>query len=301
MIDLGDESEFRYAGDYFYENLRITNYDPAILKSHHGRGRHEYFVSESVLRADVVINMPKPKTHRKAGVTISLKNLVGINARKEYLPHHTNGSVEEGGDEYLHRSRLKRLSGGLLDRRNYFMQTKKAYGRARVLDVANRAVGLAIRLTQRDGFREGSWHGNDTISRTIVDLNKILFYADKEGRMRDEPQRRYLIVADMVVSGEGEGPVRPSPKDAGIIAMGTNPVCFDEAVAAIMGARLERIHTLQRARGSKSRYRLVGEGEEAWMRSNDPRWDGKGVGDLEGDAILHFEPTSGWREAFLPR
>lgn len=30
----------------------------------------------------------RPKTHRKADVTIFLRNLVGINANKEFLPHH---------------------------------------------------------------------------------------------------------------------------------------------------------------------------------------------------------------------
>ena len=95
-------------GEYFYDNMRITNYDPAYLKQHHNADKHEYFINSDVLNADVVINMPKPKTHRKAGVTISMKNLVGINCRKEYLPHHTNGSKEEGGDEYLHRSYLKK-------------------------------------------------------------------------------------------------------------------------------------------------------------------------------------------------
>ena len=97
VIDLADESELAKMGEYQENNIRITNYDPDILRKHHNKQKHEYYISNYVLQADVIINMPKPKTHRKAGVTIALKNLVGINARKEYLPHHTNGSVEEGG------------------------------------------------------------------------------------------------------------------------------------------------------------------------------------------------------------
>ena len=51
--------------------------------------------------------------------------------------------------------------------------------------------------------RNGSWHGNDTIWRAVVDLNKILLYADGEGVMRDTPQRRYYAIVDGVVAGEG--------------------------------------------------------------------------------------------------
>ena len=54
--------------------------------------------------------MPKPKCHRKAGMTSALKNFVGANVRKEFLPHHTMGSIKEGGDEYFVTSKIH--SGG---------------------------------------------------------------------------------------------------------------------------------------------------------------------------------------------
>lgn len=56
-------------------------------------------ISSCVMDADVIINVPKPKTHRIAGMTAALKNFVGINVRKEYLPHHTMGDHSTGGDE----------------------------------------------------------------------------------------------------------------------------------------------------------------------------------------------------------
>ena len=115
LINLGENSEFASQSEYTYENIRITNYDPALLKQHHNSKVNEYKVSKEILNADVIINMPKPKVHRKGGVTIALKNLVGINCRKEYLPHHTNGSIKEGGDEYLHKSWLKRMSNVFID------------------------------------------------------------------------------------------------------------------------------------------------------------------------------------------
>jgi len=37
---------------------------------------------------------------QKAGITVSLKNLVGINGDKNWLPHHTEGNPNNGGDEH---------------------------------------------------------------------------------------------------------------------------------------------------------------------------------------------------------
>ena len=50
--------------------------------------------------AEVLISLPKLKTHKKVGVTLSLKNLVGINGDKNYLPHFCIGTPDEGGDEF---------------------------------------------------------------------------------------------------------------------------------------------------------------------------------------------------------
>jgi uncharacterized protein (DUF362 family) len=58
-----------------------------MAKTHHP-GVHQYLVAKEVIEADIIINLPKLKTHRKAGVTCALKNLIGINGNKEYLPHH---------------------------------------------------------------------------------------------------------------------------------------------------------------------------------------------------------------------
>ena len=50
--------------------------------------------------ADVFINIPKLKSHKKVGLTCALKNLVGINANKNWLPHHTEGTPDKGGDQF---------------------------------------------------------------------------------------------------------------------------------------------------------------------------------------------------------
>ena len=115
LIDLGQESLLTDIHDRF-DRFRVTMYDHRLMHQHHSQFVHEYLVADSVLSADFVINVPKLKTHVKAGITGALKNLVGINGHKEYLPHHVNGDPETGGDQYRHRSRIKPLINRLNDR-----------------------------------------------------------------------------------------------------------------------------------------------------------------------------------------
>lgn len=297
LVRLDELSEFSQKDNVNFEKLRITNYDPEILKRHHNEHVHEYLVNKYILDADVIINLPKPKTHRKAGVTIALKNMVGINARKEYLPHHTNGSKEEGGDCYLKKSFWNKYRNEFLDKKNACMQTKKKYRTAWFYLKCAAVCARLNNIINSDSYFEGSWYGNDTISRSIVDLNKILFYADKKGNLHAEKQRKYLIIADMIISGEQEGPIEPVSKNVGIIAMGENPVCFDEAISKLMGAKYEYISTLHRARNPYGNLKLVGD-EYPYLISNDTRWNQKSLNQVKASDLLYFEPTSGWKDAF---
>lgn len=300
-IDLGKLSEHYGESEDTYRKYRITNYDPSILRKHHNSSVHEYRVNKNILNADVIINLPKPKTHRKAGVTIALKNLVGINARKEFLPHHTNGSICEGGDEYKDKSMLKKLLNFFLDKQNESSQGKHNYVATRFFYGIVRVLNYARKKCSHDPYFEGSWYGNDTISKTIVDLNKILLYADRNGVIKDVKQRKNLIIADMIISGEKEGPVLPSPKNVGVIAIGENPVCFDEAIATLMGAKLEMISTIQHARNPKGGMDLVDKDTQPYLISNDERYNGKTIESISSEALLYFEPTSGWKSAFMKK
>ena len=75
-IDLGNESAFSELDNEKLDRLRITNYDPAILKNYHGQDRHVYSIARDALKADVIISLPKPKTHRKAGLTEETSTLM---------------------------------------------------------------------------------------------------------------------------------------------------------------------------------------------------------------------------------
>lgn len=294
-VDLGDKSEFVSIDCTRFKRLRVTNYDHSIMYVHHNCGKNEYSISKIVLDADVIINMPKPKTHRKAGVTISLKNLIGINTNKEWLPHHSEGSIEEGGDEYQTKNLFKKA-------RTYFTETKDDYmvkgmkHKARIYYNLARGTAKLANVLSRDRYSEGSWFGNDTIWRTILDLNKIIFYSDKQGNMRDTKQRKMLIVGDMIISGEEEGPLMPTPKNVGAIAIGMNPVCFDEAISAIMGFTPTLIPSIYNARNIKH-YSFI-EPNDTEILSNHPAYNLKKISQISYDDSFKYKPSYGWREHF---
>lgn len=293
VVNLGRESEFYGCDDKQVSRMRITNYDPRILPTHHGGKTQEYYVSQYVLDADVIINMPKPKTHRKAGMTGALKNFVGANVRKEYLPHHTQGSVAEGGDEYLKKNYFRGIQSKLLDERNVLWAEKK-YKRSRWMQYFIRLIGIMLKMTDNK-YDEGSWYGNHTISRTICDLNKIVFFADKEGNMKSVKQRKMFIVGDMIISGEKEGPVTPSPKDVGIIVMGDNPLLFDETVATIMGFDIKRIPTFITVKQYDGKYKFLDSEQVCQVISNDARYDDLNTDFFTYSQSLQYEPTAGWK------
>ena len=88
--DLGEDSLFyRHAGEgHFYG----ADYDAAVVNSHHQGTIQEYLLAGTPMACDLFINVPKMKTHKKTGITCCLKNLVGINGDKNWLPHHTEQS-----------------------------------------------------------------------------------------------------------------------------------------------------------------------------------------------------------------
>ncbi len=286
-VELGEASRFRGLDDRC-PLFRVTQYDPEAMRASHHRSSHAYLLPATVLQADVVLNLPKLKTHRKVGVTAAMKNLVGINGSKDWLPHHAFGSTAEGGDEYLVPSLRKRAISRLRDR----IESAGGIPR-RALWVLEQSLVRSGRLWPfPDPFFEGSWYGNDTIWRTVHDLHRALFFADEEGRLGEEPRRRYLAVVDGVVAGEGEGPMRPSPRSAGILVASRSPLAVDVACARLMGFDERRIPLLAYALGDGFHPPLEAAADLA-IRANAPRWER--LLDLRRRESLAFLPPGGWR------
>jgi len=235
-FDLGAESllEPITASD---GRFRVTQYDPRLMAQTHRAGRHQYLVSRAVMEADVVINLPKLKTHKKAGVTCALKNLIGINGNKEFLPHHRVGGSASGGDCYPGRNPAKRALELVYD---VYNRSRGDRGR-RALDLGARVLQRVLRVQGDQLGVEGSWAGNDTIWRTCLDLNRILVYGRADGTMADVPQRRVLNVVDAVVAGQGDGPLAPQPMPLGLVIAGASSAAVDWVGAQLLGYDPSRI------------------------------------------------------------
>ena len=83
----------------------VNDYEPGAATSHHRAGEHGFLFPKSVLTADLFVNVPKLKTHCKAGITACMKNLIGVNGDKGWIPHFRMGSPKTGGDEFPDDSR----------------------------------------------------------------------------------------------------------------------------------------------------------------------------------------------------
>lgn len=217
--------------------FRVTQYPPAELARTHAPGRHQYLVARDIIEADVVINLPKLKTHKKAGITNALKNLIGINGNKEFLPHHRLGGSGDGGDCYPGEDAVKRALEFVYDQTN---STRSIMAR-RVYRLGTRALHRMLHAKGDQLGVEGSWSGNDTIWRTCLDLNRILLYGTPEGTVRDERQRTVVHVVDGVTAGHGDGPLRAEPLPLGLLLAGSNAAAVDFVGARLLGYAPERI------------------------------------------------------------
>jgi uncharacterized protein (DUF362 family) len=211
--------------------FRVTMYHPDFLKHTHSPGKHQYLVARDVVEADVVINVPKLKTHKKAGLTGGLKNMVGINGHKEYLPHHRKGGSCTGGDCYPGRSLVKGLVEGLLDATNRSSGTMAG----RILAQATRAGMFLGKMMGEDNNYDGSWSGNDTVWRMCLDLQRVLHYGRSDGALSGRIERTVLTVTDAIIAGEGDGPLSPTPVDFGMMTMGSNVAAVEWVHALLMG------------------------------------------------------------------
>jgi len=211
--------------------FRVTMYDPDLIAGRHLPGRHQYLISREALEADVILSLPKLKTHRKAGITGALKNLVGLNGNKEFLPHHRKGGTSRGGDCYPGGSLLKSIAEDLLDASN------RRIGRPSfpaILFGVRAALELQSLLHGEAGI-DGGWSGNDTVWRTVLDIDRIALYGRIDGTMADAPQRRVVSLTDALVCGQGDGPMMPDPFPLGCVTCSDSPVDADILHCRLLG------------------------------------------------------------------
>jgi hypothetical protein len=291
--------------DHQYKKYKSTAvvYENVIAKYHHP-GTHKYSISGTVLEADMIISVAKLKTHKKTGVTLCLKNAVGVTNEKSWLPHYRTGAPKKGGDSFPDGARLgSKVASYLAD---FFLSNRcgKFY-----FKYAYPAIRMAYRCSlkrllegsgREDRFSAGmmesslgNWHGNDTAWRMVLDLNRILLHADKAGRMRAERQRDYLALIDGIWGGDQEGPLHPRVKKAHVLCLGFHPVPVDLVACRLMHFDYRKIPMIAQAVEHDGKYTIDSVNlDDVEIISNDTRWHGVPLQYLPD---MDFEPSQGWK------
>lgn len=295
VFDLGERSHF--FGVREHDRFYGADYDRRETIRHHHGDVHEYSVSRTVLSADVVISIPKMKVHKKVGVTLNVKGLVGINTNKNYLVHYRVGTPAQGGDQLPDRM----ASGDRwLVRTQRFLFDQLLARRSRAADAVYNVIRHTYRLTLKPFVKVsqntvaldgGNWHGNDTAWRMAVDLLKILRFGRADGTLQPTPARRVLCIVDGIVGGEGDGPLAPDARAAGCMVAGVNPLAVDLVTTRLMGldpASLRQFSILHEPRGWDFG---VGSLDEIEVRAENPALRHPF---RSAEPFLAFRPHPGW-------
>ena len=287
-FNLGDRSMLAPIG-HLAHLFRLPHYRHGDTDPYHSPSINRFVVPRCIMDADVIINLPKMKTHCKAGMTAALKNFVGIVAVRHCYTNFRRGSPAHHGDEYPDPSILKTISEKL----------------ERLIDgnqtpVLRPILSLAHRISERlrntlgiDNIRDGAWHGNDTVWRAILDLVRIAAYGRPDGTLAGTPQRVLFTLTDGLIGGEGEGPLEALSTPSSCIVAGLNPVCTDAVITTLMQFDWRKIPVITHAETLKE-----------WPLISDPVKDTRcrcthEILTLDELAEKHlcppFAPPYGWR------
>jgi uncharacterized protein (DUF362 family) len=278
----GHPGEGRYYG---------ADYDTSQVNRHHRGETHEYLLCATPIQADVFINLPKLKTHKKTGVTLNLKNLVGINADKNWLPHHTEGAPGNGGDQFPEMGVRRQLERKAVEVARFFAGKVPIFG-----------AGIAQRLRRSgtaafgDGssvIRSGNWYGNDTTWRMALDLNRCLLYGNPDGSLRSGRPKRYYCLIDGIVGMEGAGPMQGDAVRSNVVIGGTDPAVVDAVAARVMGFDWRKIPLIREA-FKVSRFPVTATPlEDVRVVSDVLAWNGM-FEEIRDRRFLNFKPHFGW-------
>ena len=244
QLNLGRESLFyAHPGEGRYYG---ADYNARTVNAHHHGEIQEYLLAGTPIACDLFVNLPKLKTHKKTGITCCLKNLVGINADKNWLPHHTEAGPAWQGDEFPQERLAQCVERCMKRAGRQLMATLPLVGNwiyRRLRNAGKHVLGDSDTV-----IRNGNWHGNDTCWRMALDLNRALLYGNPDGTWKEAGSpKRYLAIVDGVIGGEGNGPLCPDPVASGVILYGTNPASVDAVASRLMGFDPERLPIVRHA------------------------------------------------------
>jgi uncharacterized protein (DUF362 family) len=299
-VNLGHESAFNdLGGKNLLEGTDITRRKETI--NHHTNNNNSYLVSQTILNADVLISVPKLKTHSKVGITINCKGMVGINGDKNRLPHFRWGSATEGGDQFPPGSQTLeneiRMHFGRFVADKLLSQHQAWAGSVLWgLDSISSRLAKLFQLKSFDPVN-GDWPGNDTAWRLAIDLIRVAIFTNQDGKLQETPQRRFLSIVDGIIAGEGQGPLAPTSKACGVLVMGTHPVAVDLTSACLMGFDYKKIKYLNEfCHGSAGKLKPGFDGispEDLKVVSNYQPWND--IFNSSQESLLDFIPPKLWQ------
>ncbi len=279
----GHHGEGRYYG---------ADYDTQEVNAHHSGEIQEYLLAGTPMACDLFINLPKLKTHKKTGITCCLKNLVGVNGDKNWLPHHIEGNPSSGGDEFPSRSLLNSVESRLKKTAQRVALSFPWVGTYLYRKLRN--SGIALLGDSEKKIRAGNWQGNDTCWRMVLDLNRALLYGNRDATWRETGKsKKYLAIVDGIVGGEGSGPLCPDSIKSQILVAGTSPAETDAVAARIMGFPLSQLSIIERA-FDQHRWPLF-KRQIKEIRIYDKRFDEQvSAENLKTVVTGGFKPHFGW-------
>jgi len=243
IFDVGKKSYLEPITPAEKNLFRVSQYDADKFKQTHTKGMHKYCITKEMFDADMVISLPKIKTHQKTGITGALKNIVGLNGDKDFLPHHRIGGTGMGGDSYPGKNFLRYWAELALDNANR-KKGKKSYWYWLRLS----AVLWKISFPKTEHQPSAAWYGNDTTWRMVMDLNMVVNFGRADGTLADTRQRSLYSFCDGIVGGQGDGPLWPDPLNLGVVCFTDDSSCADVCMAILMGLKIEKIPLLMAAK-----------------------------------------------------
>lgn len=223
--------------------FRVAQYNPDKFTDTHKPGMHKYCIARELFHADVVISIPKIKTHQKTGLTCALKNIVGLNGDKDFLPHHRIGGTKMGGDSYPGKNKFRYWAELALDNANRKLGKPGYWFWSRVSSVL-----WQLSLPKKEHQLNAAWFGNDTTWRMVMDLNLIVNFGKEDGTLCDEPQRFLYSFCDGIVGGQGDGPLWPDALNLGIASFTDDSAANDICMAQLMGLNVVKMPLLMAAK-----------------------------------------------------
>jgi hypothetical protein len=233
-------------------------------------------------------------------VTLNAKGLVGIATNKNYLVHYTLGTPQSGGDQFP--DGFLKPSEAVLIKIERWMYDHLLAPRLRPLEYLHRSIYWLHNYTlRRCGFKvaewkrnmdAGNWYGNDSAWRMTVDLVRILYFADSEGRLTSQRQRRFFSVIDGIIGGENNGPLTPDPVPSGVVVAGTGLLATDLAATALMGFDPRKLRVYGHLLNDPSFGFEIDDLNEVSIVSNAPDWNTTPEG--LAHSSLAFRPHPGW-------